>query len=307
MSAQSNVATSRTPSGPSGNGRPVAAQPFAAEFDRAIQRAGTTLVQLRSDLSSLGTSVSLSTLSYWRSGARRPEGHRSVSAVTVIERVLKLDPGALTRHLPMAQQVQLDERDIEAVMERGPEVVTMLERLGGLDVRDLSEISTHLTMDLDENGDMRKFSYRTIWRANRDRLTAAPFIITLEPSIGYPELTKLVGFCAGPMLANEDKTVFGCRLEFTQPPARGAQVITEVHGCLPPGLSEPDLSHSLPRNVTELVLWLRFHRQKVPVSAESYTTRDGITRTQPLTVDGPNLFTRHDHEPAGVIGISWTW
>ena len=55
---------------------------FAASFRDAINARGLTLARLHEQLRARGNSVSMATLSYWRSGARRPEGAQSMAALS---------------------------------------------------------------------------------------------------------------------------------------------------------------------------------------------------------------------------------
>lgn len=72
---------------------------FAVAFGDALDRESVSLTALRDQLENEGHSVSLATLSYWRSGAREPERKASLQALVAAEELLGLQPGALTSHL----------------------------------------------------------------------------------------------------------------------------------------------------------------------------------------------------------------
>ncbi|GIG62896.1 hypothetical protein Lfu02_72680 [Longispora fulva] len=72
--------------------RPARLAPFAAALHRAIEHRDLSLEQLRARLAEAGIPVSMSTLSLWRRGLRRPERAQSLRAVVVLEKVLGL-PG----------------------------------------------------------------------------------------------------------------------------------------------------------------------------------------------------------------------
>ncbi|MEV6520370.1 hypothetical protein AB0M43_00335 [Longispora sp. NPDC051575] len=76
--------------------RPTGAGLFAGTLDRAIEVRGCSLNQLRDQLASAGVEVSVSTLSMWRRGTRRPERRRSLQALATLDGLLGLPPGSLT-------------------------------------------------------------------------------------------------------------------------------------------------------------------------------------------------------------------
>src|SRR5690606_34148545 len=72
---------------------------FAEALSAAIRVRGLTLSRLHDRLVARGNPVSMATLSYWRSGARHPEGAQSLAAVTDLEELLDLDRGTLVDRL----------------------------------------------------------------------------------------------------------------------------------------------------------------------------------------------------------------
>ena len=68
---------------------------FAEALRAAIAARGVSLVWLRDRLAYRGSPVSLTTLSYWRSGDRHPEGAGSYAAIREIENLLGLPEDAL--------------------------------------------------------------------------------------------------------------------------------------------------------------------------------------------------------------------
>ncbi|WP_412543614.1 hypothetical protein R8Z50_14345 [Longispora sp. K20-0274] len=73
--------------------------PFSVALHLAIESRGWTLDRVQRGLLGHGVGLSLSTLSYWRRGRSRPERPASLRAVHLIERLLDLPEGSLTRLL----------------------------------------------------------------------------------------------------------------------------------------------------------------------------------------------------------------
>ena len=70
--------------------------PFHEALRAAIQARGLALQRVQHRLDRSGSRVSVSTLSYWQSGRRRPERTESLRAVTALEEILGLPPTSLT-------------------------------------------------------------------------------------------------------------------------------------------------------------------------------------------------------------------
>jgi len=69
--------------------------PFEAALDSAIAASGLSLDDLRKRLETKGLTVSVTALSYWRRGRRRPERSESLEALAGIEEILGLPPSLL--------------------------------------------------------------------------------------------------------------------------------------------------------------------------------------------------------------------
>ncbi len=69
--------------------------PFHCALRFAIASSGLSLDCLRRRLAAEGCEVSLSALSYWQRGVRRPERPTSIQAVLALERILGLRRSSL--------------------------------------------------------------------------------------------------------------------------------------------------------------------------------------------------------------------
>ncbi|GGJ79861.1 hypothetical protein GCM10010123_07130 [Pilimelia anulata] len=115
--------------------------PFHTALRAAIKARGLSLDRLRQRLLAAGTPVGLATLSAWQSGRRRPERPESMSAVTVLERVLELPPRSLFRLLGAPRprgpgpRRRTPPRRFAEIIQLGEPVTALTEELGWRDDR----------------------------------------------------------------------------------------------------------------------------------------------------------------------------
>ncbi|MCP2234545.1 hypothetical protein [Prauserella halophila] len=89
---------------------------FSAALRSAIATSGLGLDRIQARLQDLGITVSVTALSYWQSGKRRPERQSSISAVRALEEILDVPAGTLLGLLPSprprgsASRRRLDDR-----------------------------------------------------------------------------------------------------------------------------------------------------------------------------------------------------
>lgn len=183
----------------------------------------------------------------------------------------------------------------------------MLARLGDVRTEDLTEISTHLVITVDQVGDIRSFYYRTLWRADADDVAYAPLGLDLDPVTDPLELTRVIGCRAEGPLNDRGGTTHGFRLVFDSPLRKGEQSILEVQGESAQGLGEPTVDHSMITGITELVIWVQFHPDRLPRRTEAWASREGTSRTQDVPVHEHGIHARVSHEPAGQAGVRWYW
>lgn len=74
---------------------PAQSVPFEQALRLAIAERGLTLERIADRLQARGIRLSVATLSLWQTGRCRPERPKSLRALTVIEEVLQVQPGAL--------------------------------------------------------------------------------------------------------------------------------------------------------------------------------------------------------------------
>ena len=72
--------------------------------------------------------------------------------------------------------------------------------------------------------------------------------------------------------------------------------------------SDHCIEHYLLREVTELVIWVRFSTDRLPTRVESYSDLGGQRASSPIRLRGA-ASVQHvlHHVGPGVVGIRWTW
>lgn len=160
---------------------------FASALRDAINAKPVTLSWLQRQLKARGNRVSMATLSYWRSGARRPEGAQSLAALADIEELLGLRVGALSRMLrstnrtgPLGpNQFPIDEEELEVA------VIEAFRALGAAYPDTSRELTTHSVTDVGADGNVAYSITRSIVQSTVGTITAIPFL-EITPGVRTP-------------------------------------------------------------------------------------------------------------------------
>lgn len=292
--------------------RRTASDEFHAAFRDAINARGLSLSRLHEMLRARGNGVSLTTLSYWRSGRRRPEGVQSLAALADIEAILGLRSGALigllgatNRTGPVGPNLfPLDELEVErAVMDAFAAM--------GVEYPDTSrELTTHSITDVDEHGNVAHCTTRSIIQSTVGTITAIPFL-QLTPGESTP--SPLFGAISGGRIAQRyshpSGEVHGVLFELDAPLTAPDTAIVEWSVDLPPDYPpQRDSGHAVAMKCRELLVWTRFHPDAVPDRVEERVdTPSGIVSSR-LELGGRT--SAHQVRRAfgpGALGISWSY
>lgn len=289
-----------------------AADAFASSFRDAINARGLTLARLHELLRSRGNSVSMATLSYWRSGARRPEGVQSMAALTDIEELLGLERGALTALLgttnrtgPLGpNQFPLDEEELERAVKE------VYAALGARYPDPSRELTTHSVTDVDAAGNVWRSLTRSIVQSTVGTIRAIPF---LELTPGERTPAPLIDAVSGGRIAarhsHPNGEVHGVLFELEAPLIAPETSIVEWSVEYPPGYPpQRETGHALARQSRELLVWTRFHPDALPDRIEERVeTPAGVTTTV-LDLGGRSSVhqVRRAFGP-GVLGVSWSY
>ncbi len=289
------------------------ASAFAEAFDAAVRARGVSLTWLHRRLTELATPVSVATLSYWRSGRSEPERKTSVAAVAVLEEVLGVDVGCLSRHLrpvrrpgPPGRAIPIEELTGEPVATR-----RALAELGFETSHDeLVETAIVLSLDLDEEGRTVRMSVLARYQALVEDARRIASVVTLDhPDHGPPRIVPRAGLDVGRSSVDGENLVAVTELLLERPLPRGGDAFVE-YDVEVAGAPRRDgtLAYYAARRVAQAVVWVRFHADAIPSALEGFDIVDGEELVEPLAMEGGRtLHRRVSQYGPGTIGIRWTW
>ncbi|WP_243228537.1 hypothetical protein [Microbacterium sp. CIAB417] len=283
---------------------------FADVLRDAIVARGVTLAWLNKRLRENGNPVSMATLSYWRSGARRPEGAQSLAAVADIEDLLRLESGTLSDLVGPTQRIgpvgmpmfPLNENAIE-------EAVTEVFHALGAPQFDLArDVSTHSVTDVGPDGNVVSRTTRTLVQSMSGLLTHVPYV-DMTPGVRTPPpvFRAIAGGRIAALHSHESGEVHGFSLELDQPVDSAQSTMIEWAFEVPPGYPPVrETGHGVARRARDLVLWTRFHPDALPDWIDEVEeSPHGIVRT-PVTIDaGSSVLQVRRRFGPGMLLLRW--
>ncbi|MCS3443168.1 hypothetical protein [Microbacterium phyllosphaerae] len=271
-----------------------------------------TLARLHEQLRARGNSVSMATLSYWRSGARRPEGAQSMAALSDIEQLLHLEPGSLTALLgttnrtgPLGpNQFPLDEQELEQAVKDAFAAL-------GAEYPDTSrELTTHSVTDVDADGNVSYSITRSIVQSTVGTVSSIPFL-EMTPGVNTP--APIISAVAGGRIAarysHPNGEVHGVLFELDVPLTAPSTSMVEWSVEYPPGYPpQRETGHAVARQCRELLVWTRFHPDALPDRIEERAETPAGIKTTELSLEGRNSVhqVRRAFGP-GLLGVSWSY
>ena len=282
---------------------------FAGAFRDAINAKDVTLTKLERQLKSRGTKVSLATLSYWRSGARRPEGPQSLAALADIEELLDLDAGALTALLrshrtgPLGpNRFPLDEQEVERAVKEA------FAALGAAYPDTSRELTTHSVTDVDADGNVAFCMTRSIVQSTTGTVVSIPFL-EMTPGVRTP--APIISAAAGGRIAarysHPNGEVHGVLFELDVPLTAPDTAVVEWSVEYPPGYpAMRETGHALARQCRELLVWTRFHPDALPDWCEERVETPSGSTIVPASLGGGTSVhqVRRAFGP-GVLELRW--
>ncbi|MBW1640112.1 hypothetical protein G3H63_13675 [Microbacterium resistens] len=294
-----------------GTTAPPADTAFSRELRRAIAAHGISLARLRDQLRARGNPVSVTTLSYWRSGSRRPEGPQSLAAVDELERILGLVHGSLRELIGPTHRTgpigglahPLAERNLE---DATAEVMTALGMGNAPIVRD---VSTHVVTEVGDHGDVLRRSMRSLIQSTTGILTAFPYV-ELSPGmpIEPPVFRAVAGARVGHRVSHPDGEVHGVVFELDRPIGPAETALIEWELSYPPdrpsGIRET--GHGVARQSRDVLLWTRFHPDAVPDWLEEHEETPESTTRRPIALTtGTAIHQVRRRFGPGLLALSW--
>jgi hypothetical protein len=282
---------------------------FPSAFADALSRRGVSLSWLHERLAEVGHPVSSAALSYWRSGRSRPERTTSRAALVEIERLLEVEPGALTSSLGPSRRPgpRPAERTLREMLAATPGMRSALASLGfeGLD-DELVERVRHLAVDVGIDGRIREIRIQAVMQARHDGARRTPVVVTADERGRVPRFVPGAG-CRLGRVVEDPSGVYATELLLERPLARGETHPYELVVELDPG-DDTTVDHYAARRLTELLVWVRFHAERRPAQVERFSVEGGRERRETLELgDGTSAHTLARGFGPGLLGLRWRW
>ncbi|MGY0237073.1 hypothetical protein [Longispora urticae] len=296
---------------------PAVTDAFGAALRGAIQRSGLSLDEVSRRLRARHTPVSASALSYWQTGASRPERTSSLAAVTELEALLGEPPGSLAALLgprrPRGRR-PAGRPPADPLWTRPGALARALDKLdaGVDDLHHPVTVSQHLAFRIDDGGQEESVRVRRVIRAERDHTARILFVSRCGP-LSQPPLVTFAEGCQ-PARFRADVPTATCVFEFVlDRPLRAGELAAVEFGLrFPPGQTDRHVVVAVPHPARELVLRVTFAPGRVPASCHAYRqpgpdpagrqrsgiALDGDCRTAQSIVLDP---------APGRYGIAWDW
>jgi len=282
---------------------------FSARLTEAMSAKRMSLSELRARLAAHGNPMSISALSYWRSGSRKPEGAKSMSAVADIEAILGMEPGSLSAVIPHSSRGgSAPPRHFTDGIEPIAEVIDdMAVTLLSDPLHAGREIATHITAEVDERGLVRRQVIRAQVQAVTTAITQMVWAeVPPLPSDVAPVFSSVAGCTLARTLDQPDSGGFAAlfALDRTVPP--GEMTMIEFQMDFPDGY--PRLAaceHITSRKTREIVLWVRFTAETVPDWIEESEIVDGVTTRRARQVEGLAVHVARTGFAPGMLSLHW--
>ncbi|MGW8481881.1 hypothetical protein ACWGJP_01985 [Microbacterium sp. NPDC055903] len=282
---------------------------FAAEFRAAVAGSGMSLGALHRRLADRGSPVSMATLSYWRSGARQPDGAPSLAAVEAIEDVLGLERGhLLARIRPAARVGRVPEpKPVFAAPDIDLEIAETAEALGTVAQAALRDLSVSITADIDAHGDLSHQSTRALIQATEGTLAEVPLYDLAIPGTDETKtITRITGARVDRSMRHPAGRIVCDVLVLDDPVAAGATGLIEYTELIPVEYPERrTVWHAVDRPNRQILIWAHFAEGAEPDWCEEYTEVDGEETVRMLPAGRASVHTARFGFGPGVLGIRW--
>lgn len=286
------------------------AAPFAEALSAAIRDRGMTLAHIQERLAAHGNPVSRATLSYWRTGARHPEGAQSLAVVSDLEQVLGLAPGALEKLLgPSLRTGPLGPTafpfDADPVEQRVRETFLAMGAVYPDPTRDLS---IHAVTDIGPHGGVLRRTTRMTVQATSGVVSAVPFVeITTGTQIPQPDFEALGGGRISATHTHVSGEVHGFLFELERPIVTPETTMIEWAVSYAAEFPDPDgTGYGVALQARELLLWSRFDPAWVPDWCEEVEETPAGRVVTPRTLNGArSLYAIRRAFGPGALSIRW--
>lgn len=298
---------------------PPSGDAFPTALRAAIQASGLSLDRIQYRLRARGVSISVTALSYWQSGRRRPERAESLIALGHLEAVLGVPTGSLTALLgpprPRGRAHRESSRvPLDSLWEKGDVVGMLLEQIDVTSDSALTRISQHDKLSICADRGEICTQVRQVMRADGDGVDR--YVMVFDPDHAdrpFAELSAIQGCRVGRVAKDDETKLMVAELLFDHALRRGETVIMEyaLHHPGPPYFRGADYHcRKFTTPVRECVVELRFDPRALPVYLEQHTidTDDVVTNRKRVTIaeNGYAHAVLLDFGP-GQFGMRWEW
>ncbi|MBM7519761.1 hypothetical protein [Nocardioides nitrophenolicus] len=277
---------------------------FADALGEAMARRGATLTHLRDRLAERGHPVSLTALSYWRSGQREPERVASIEAIPELEAVLGLETGALSRRLSGRARRRVGAVEPFDSLLGDPAVDAVIGE------EDVCRVSSHLVVDVGAQGEIVRARVRQVVVADREGVDGVTLFV--GPDVGTQENAVVMTAVAGCTIEEThdlENGIRGSRLVFERPLGLGESTVTEIEATTEGGLDlETDYALAAEQRLEEALVWVRFHPDRLPSRCWVYFSEGGLRHDWPVELAGARSVNyRQTGFGPGSLGVRWEW
>jgi hypothetical protein len=300
--------------------------PFDVALQLAIERSELTLDRLEYRLRARGHEIGRSTLSYWQKGRRRPERPASLAALTTLEEILNVPPGALSSLLgprkPRGRWIGYRGTvlDWSELMAGPAEAVRMVQIETRRSAERLSEVmlSERVTVSRDRRFATEAFQYLS--RARQNNADRHLVLSVFDPGVDVSKIHTygLQGCRTGRTRMVVEDRVFAHEMLFDRVLSEGASHVHEFALDLTDAYEtdfthEPavEWGHAFRRTVALYLLTINFDPAALPVRcfhtrATRLSSPEQFVEDVLITPDGRMHLALQDVDP-GVHFVRWEW
>lgn len=293
-------------------------QPFAEVLAAAISRRALPLEAVHEALLAQGVSVSLATLSYWRSGRSEPGRETSRRFLPVLEGILDLDPGALSTSLAppkprgrSALRTPVVRTAVESVLPV-PALAEQILKVLHISDQDLIRVSVNDRLVVGSDRISRDLTTRTLWRCERDGVESYPVVFEQDLTVPGAAEVRALSWCRlGRMVRLAERNLTVAEMLFPRPLRRGELVLTLHRIIEAPG---SDVAYRAQRGmrypIEEVIVEAVFDPAATPRQAEQYrraSLAHPETDIVPVPVVDGLAQAAFVGLPGGVAGLRWSW
>lgn len=291
----------------------VTSSPFVVALRDAVEQRGLGLGRIAARLAELGTPLSEATLSYWQSGRSQPGRKSSIQALANLERILQVEPGALSGQLgpPVVRGRHHEPPSWEELWVEVPEVTAAYGRMDTSNEDHLTRVSYHDRIVVGPGRAELGVWTRQVMRAERDGVDRFVAMRGLDdPTSPVGQVRALERCTVGRTWIDSAAGVVTVEMLLPRPLRRGELIAVTYEIAQQPPYPIAERHERRRRSPNkEYILEVIFDPADMPLSCQTYVEPvDGTLVVEEVVPDPEHglLFVELDGRP-GVVGARWTW